>query len=247
MKSATFRFYEELNDFLPQDRRKVAFDYSFSGNPKIKDIIEMIGVPHGEIDLILVNGNSVNFNYRLLPNDRVSVYPVFESIDISPINHLRPKPLRSVKFILDVHLGRLAKYLRICGFDSVYENLDDDEIIKRSLMEKRIILTKDRGLLKNKKVTHGYWVRAKESKLQLREVFQRFGLEDKVELLIRCLLCNHKLRRIAKKAVMNLVSPSTFKFYDRFYYCPHCKKIYWEGSHYHNMIKLITDIQQKKS
>lgn len=243
-KTATFRFYEELNDFLPRKWRKVSFDFQFLGHPKIGEVIEMLGVPHSEVDLIIINGNSVNFNYRLEDEDCVSVYPTFESIDISSINHLRPRPLRQIKFILDVHLGRLAKYLRICGFDCVYENLDDDEIIDRALSEKRIILTKDRGLLKNKKVTHSYWVRSKESKQQLLEIFNRFDLKGKVKFLVRCLLCNNKLQPISKKDVKHLVPLNTTSYYEVFYQCPHCKKIYWEGSHYQNMSKLIEFVRQ---
>jgi uncharacterized protein len=244
MKSAKFRFYEELNDFLVSSRRKVSFDYSFSGDPKIKDVIEMIGVPHTEIDLILVNGVSVNFDYRLANADTVSVYPVFETFDISSITHLHPAPLRDVKFILDVHLGRLTKYLRICGFDCYYENLDDDAIIRCSLAEKRIILTKDKGLLKNKKVTHGYWVRSTKTKQQLLEVFNRFDLIKKVQFLVRCLLCNCKLQEICKKQVGNTVPERIIKYYDIFYFCPGCHKIYWKGSHYKNMLLLFTALKK---
>ncbi len=163
MKQAQFRFYEELNDFLPKNHRKATFLFKFVTQIRVGEAIESLGVPHTEIDLVLINGQSVSLSQQLQDNDRVAVYPVFESIDISAINYLRPKPLRKIKFILDVHLGRLAKYLRICGFDTLYENLEDNEIIKRSLQEKRIILTKDRGLLKNKRVTHGYWVQGKRA------------------------------------------------------------------------------------
>ncbi|MEJ2055090.1 MAG: MoaD/ThiS family protein, partial [Calditrichaceae bacterium] len=112
-KHITIRFYEELNDFLQRENRKKDINYTFTGNPSVKDVIEAIGVPHPEVDLILVNGNSVNFDYNIQPNDRVSVYPVFELLDISPVNKLRPEPLRKTKFILDVNLGRLAAKLRM--------------------------------------------------------------------------------------------------------------------------------------
>ncbi len=114
---ATFRFYEELNDFLSPDRRKIAFDYAFNGTPSVKDSIEAIGVPHPEVDLILVNDVSVGFDHLLNGGERVAVYPMFERVDISSLTRLRPNPLREPRFVLDVHLGKLARYLRLLGFD----------------------------------------------------------------------------------------------------------------------------------
>ena len=116
-RQITIRFYEELNDFLHKSLRKKAFTHSFTGTPTVKDIIESLGIPHTEIDLILANGNPVGFNYKPSGGDYVSVYPIFESLDISGTTRLRPKPLRFIRFILDVHLGKLARYLRMLGFD----------------------------------------------------------------------------------------------------------------------------------
>ena len=113
---AEFRFYEALNDFLPTARRKVSFAHAFAGTPAVVDVVEAIGVPHTEIDLILVDGASVGFDYRLRGGERVTVYPLFESLDIAPLVHLRPEPLREPRFILDVHLGRLAHYIRLLAF-----------------------------------------------------------------------------------------------------------------------------------
>ncbi|MGH8248973.1 MAG: Mut7-C RNAse domain-containing protein, partial [Gammaproteobacteria bacterium] len=118
--TAMLRFYEELNDFLPPSRRKTDFDLPINGRSSVKDLIESTGVPHTEIDLILVNGESVGFGYIVRPGDRISVYPVFETFDISPLNVLRPKPLRETRFVLDTHLGKLTRYLRLLGFDSLY-------------------------------------------------------------------------------------------------------------------------------
>jgi hypothetical protein len=140
MQVASFRFYAELNDFLPRAQRHTTFPYHFTGTPAVKDAIEAAGVPHPEVDLILVNGMSVAFDYPLRDGDRVAVYPVFESFDISPIVHLRPQPLRETKFILDVHLGKLAKHLRMLGFDTLYRNdYQDPDIIATALRERRII------------------------------------------------------------------------------------------------------------
>ncbi len=173
-----FRFYEELNDFLPFKYRKKRFEYNIATNTSVKDAIESLGVPHTEIDLILVNSNSVDFSCNLKEGDHVSVYPKFESFDIAELTKIRSEPLRKIKFILDVHLGKLAKYLRLLGFDTLYHNnLDDPEIIEIAKTEKRIILTRDLGILKNNKVTHGYWLRSQDSKEQLKEVIQRFDLK----------------------------------------------------------------------
>src|SRR5690606_6199379 len=120
-----------------------------------------------------------------------------------------------------------------------YENLNDDEIVAHSLMQKRIILTKDRGLLKNKSVTHGYWIRANDPKQQLIEVFQRFDLADKIQFLIRCLICNSKLKKVSKTELDLTLKKEAAKFYDDFFLCPLCNKIYWQGSHYRNMEQLI--------
>jgi hypothetical protein len=145
--SAEFRFYEELNDFLRPEQRKQTLTYRFNGNPGIKDPIEVFGVPHTEVDLIVVNGESVGFGYRLKDADRIAVYPVFEGFDISPIVRLREAPLRHTAFVVDVNLGKLARLLRLFGFDTLFANsFDDREIAAISVEQQRIILTRDRLL-----------------------------------------------------------------------------------------------------
>ena len=177
MSQVTFRFYAELNDFLPPPRRMVSFTHTFAGSVSVKDMIESLGVPHTEVDLILANGRSVDFTYLVAGGDRLSVYPVFESLDITPVLRVRPQPLRQTRFVLDTHLGRLASYLRLLGFDTLYRNdYADEELAHISSREKRILLTRDRGLLKRSEVTHGYCLRSTVSAEQLREVVQRFDL-----------------------------------------------------------------------
>lgn len=240
LKKVTLRFYEELNDFLPPDKRKRRFEHSFIDRTSIKDMIESLGVPHTEVDLILVNGNSVDFSYLVNDGDDISVYPVFESLDITNLQHLRAKPLRKPKFILDVHLGTLAKYMRMLGFDSLYKNnFSDDEIVKISLREKRTILTKDRGILKRTEVTHGYWLRSVKAENQIAEVIERFDLKKQIKELSRCLICNSQLNNIAKEKISDRLPPKVRKFQNKFYYCKECSKIYWKGSHYTNMLTVI--------
>lgn len=247
MKTAFFRFYEELNDFLPEKNRKKSLLYRFSGSPAVKDAIEAIGVPHIEVDLILINGKSVTFTHRLSKEDHVSVYPVFESLDISPVNRLRERPLRKTRFILDVHLGKLAKYLRMTGFDTLYEkHYSDSEIVEISLKEKRIILTRDIGVLKYKTVTHGYWIRSQDPYEQFNEVIRRFELIQNFQPFHRCMNCNGLIEKVTKDEVIHNLKPKTRQFYHDFYKCSKCNKIYWKGSHFKKMQHFIDSIERNK-
>jgi uncharacterized protein with PIN domain len=230
---ASFRFYEELNDFLPLDKKKIAFEYSFRGNPSVKDIIEAIGVPHVEVNLIQVNGQPVDFTYRLKNNDIVSVYPF-----------LRKKEWKEIKFILDVHLGKLAKYLRMFGFDTAYQNdYNDKKIIEISLDENRIILTRDIGILKVKSVSNGYFIRDQNSKTQLIEVLKHFDLYHAIIPFSRCIKCNDKLEKIEKEKIIQQLEPLTLKYFDTFFICTHCQSIFWEGSHFDRMSSFISTIK----
>lgn len=237
---AEFRFYEELNDFLPAESRKQTVPYSFDGHPGIKDSIEALGVPHSEVDLIVVNGQSVGFDYQLMAGDRVAVYPCFESMDISPITKLRAGPLRRTAFILDVHLGKLARLLRLLGFDSLYRNdYDDPEIVAIAAAEHRIILTRDRGLLFHGKVTHGYFVRSTKPVEQAREIVRRLDLAGGIRPFTRCIACNTEVVAVPKEAVADKLQPLTLKHYDVFSRCSGCGRIYWKGSHYDRLVPRI--------
>jgi uncharacterized protein with PIN domain len=243
MNVAFFRFYEELNEFLSPDKRKRELEYRFNGRPSVKDAIEAIGVPHVEVDLILINGRSVDFSERIADGYRISVYPVFETIDITSATRLRPKPLRELKFILDVHLGKLTKYLRLCGFDSLFSQFfEDREIIETALMEKRIILTRDKQLLKDRRVTHGYWIRSQEHYEQLREVFVRFDLRDRMALFTRCISCNTILEEVDMEEIKDRLLADTSRYFSKFTRCPGCDRIFWEGSHYDNMKRIISEV-----
>lgn len=239
-RTAEFRFYAELNDFLPPDRQGKTFPWVFNGSPSVKDVIEAIGVPHPAIDVILVNGLSVDFNYRLRPGDRVSVYPMFEGLDITPVIRLREKPLRRTAFICDVHLGRLSRLLRMLGFDTLYRNdYGDPEIIRIALQERRIILTRDRGILKNTLVTHGYWLRKQVPAEQAREVLSRFDLYRQIEPFARCISCNGLIEEVPKEDVSDRLPPRTKIDFNEFHRCTGCGKVYWRGSHYQAMSGLI--------
>ncbi|MCD4696611.1 MAG: Mut7-C RNAse domain-containing protein, partial [Bacteroidales bacterium] len=147
---------------------------------------------------------------------------------------------RKTKFILDVHLGKLARYLRMLGFDTLYENnYPDPQIIDIAKKEKRIILTRDVGILKNSAVTHGYWVRSQNPREQLREVITRFDLSVNIKPLFRCMECNGIIEKVDKKEIIDQLKPKTKKYFNEFFRCTQCKKVYWEGSHYKKMINSI--------
>ncbi len=246
-KKAYFRFYEELNDFLPPQRKKTKFPYEFEGRPSVKDAIESIGVPHTEVDLVLANGESVPFSFHLGDGDTISVYPVFESMDISPVTRLRPKPLRTLKFVLDVHLGKLAKYMRMLGFDTLYETgYDDMDIVAIAGNEKRIILTRHRELLKMKVVTHGYWIRSTNPLKQAAEVIHRFDMISSSKPFYRCLACNGIIMKTDKESVLPCIEAGTKRYYEEFSRCTSCGKIYWKGTHYERMERIIEKLMNDK-
>jgi len=233
MASVRLRCYAELNDFLTPRRRQAEFALPCAAGAAVKDVVESAGVPHTEVDLILVNGRSVDFGHPLQDGDRVSAYPVFESLDIRPVLHLRPAPLRETRFVLDVHLGRLAGLLRLLGFDTLYRNdLDDAELARISRDERRILLTRDRGALKRSQVTHGYYVRRDQPREQAVEVLRRFDLAGGVQPFTRCMRCNGLLRPASKAEVFDRLEPKTRLYYDDFRQCEGCGRVYWRGSHY---------------
>jgi uncharacterized protein with PIN domain len=226
------RFYEELNDFLPFSKQKVLYSIYLQDNPSIKAVVESEGIPHTEVDLILINGHSVTFQEKVHDNDYISVYPKFESFDISSINVIRLKPLREPKFILDVHLGKLARYMRMLGFDSVYDNsFTDAELIRVSVQENRTLLTRNRKLLMKKEIERGYWIRNEQIFDQVYELFQRFDLKNSIKWFSLCTICNGNLHIVEEELVRKQFPE--FKFYQdtSFYQCDQCNHIYWNGSH----------------
>jgi len=242
MKRATIRFYAELNDFLPEPGRARTQEVRFHVEPSVKDVIESFGVPHTEVDLVLINGRSVDFSERVHDGDRIAVYPMFESIDIRPVLKVRPEPLRDPRFVLDVHLGRLTAYLRMLGFDAVRPpGAHDEELARISSCERRILLTRDRGLLKRSEVTHGYWVRETRPRRQLAEVVQRFDLAALIRPFTRCLRCNVELEPASREAVAQRVPEGVWERHNEFRTCPACGSVYWKGSHYQRMKRLIEE------
>lgn len=239
------RFYEELNDFLPAEQRKVTFTHELNRRTSIKDVIESFGVPHTEVEIILINGESVDFSTIVQDGDRISVYPVFESIDVFPLIRLRPDTLRHPTFVIDSNLGRLARYLRMLGFDCLYSNTYTDKTIATIASEQhRTVLTRDRTLLRRKVITHGYFVREVRPRFQVKEVLTRFDLTRLIQPFTRCINCNGELAKVEKQAVIHLLEPKTKKYYDSFKQCSGCQQIYWKGSHHQRAMALINELTQ---
>jgi uncharacterized protein with PIN domain len=243
MSKAIFRFYEELNDFLPKHRRKTDFQVNFKGRRSIKDMIEALGVPHPEIDLILVNGKSVDFACILQDGDRVSVYPVFESLNIENVSRLRKIPLRRTKFIADIDLADIVKYMRALGFDVCFDSsLSARKIVEVSKRENRIILTKSRKLLKFKEVTHAIFIRSETTEQQIKRIIDFLDIKDSIKPFSRCLRCNSLVKSVPKESIADRIPLKTKAFCDQYTYCKSCDKIYWNGTHFINMNKTIADI-----
>ena len=216
MVTATFRFYEELNDFLARERRKREFAVPCARAASVKHMIEALGVPHTEVELILINGESVGFDRLLQDGDRVAVYPKFEANDITPLLRVREHPLRSIRFVADAHLGGLAHLLRMTGFDTLYDNNFRDEAIEAiAAGEGRIVLSRDRELFKRRGITHGCYVRALRSADQVREVFARLDLARSARPFTLCLTCNVPLHDVEKALVLDRLPPSVRERYDR--------------------------------
>jgi uncharacterized protein len=240
MPSASVRFYGSLNDFLPAARRQSTLVCGFDSSPSVKDLVEALGVPHPEIDLLIVNGQSVDFGYRVRDGDRVAVYPLIRTLDLADTVRLQPTALLEPRFIADVHLGRLTAYLRLAGFDAQYRNnYSDEEIVSGSTSDDRVLLTRDVGVLKHASVRRGYFVRETEPGRQLVEVLAHFDLVPVAAPFTRCLRCNSRLDLVAKDQIEYLLQARTREYYREFSRCPTCGRIYWQGSHYARMRTFI--------
>ncbi len=243
MAKADFRFHAELNHFLPPSKRQVSFTHNFEERASIKDTIESFGVPHPEVDAIAVNGKAVDFSYIVQDGDRIQVHPVSTASEVSAPVSVRP-PLPSVsRFVLDVHLGKLAASLRMLGFDTLYRNdYDDEELAQISASEQRILLTRDKGLLMRSLVTYGYYVRATNPEQQVVEVLRRFDLFSKVLPFQRCIRCNGLLEPVAKETIIDQLPEKTRLAINEFHRCRQCRQIYWRGSHYEKMQQFIEEV-----
>ncbi|MHB1213537.1 MAG: Mut7-C RNAse domain-containing protein [Thiobacillus sp.] len=243
MVTATFRFYEELNDFLAPRRRRREFTVPCAEAATTKHMIEALGVPHTEVELVLVNGESAGLDRLLEDGDRVAVYPHFRTIDVTPLLRVHAPPPRDPRFVADAHLGGLAHMLRLLGFDTLYDNrFHDDIIVALAGQEGRIVLTRDRELLKRRAVAQGCYVHALKSAAQLREIVARLDLIRGARPFTRCLHCNAPLRPVDKASVLDRLPPRVRSHYDDFSTCDVCGRVYWKGSHWRNMRRLLDGV-----
>jgi len=238
-QTAEVRVYGPLNDFLPIHQRQSTCVRSVSGTTTVKDLVEGLGIPHPEIDLIVVNGVPAAFDHVVRQADRIAVFPRFTTVDISTVTRVRPAPLDEIRFVADVHLGTLARRLRLLGLDTVYRpDADDADLAETAHREGRILLTRDRALLKRRIVAHGYFIRATRPHDQLVEVIRRF---DPLVLdpFSRCIHCNTGLHEVSKESIDAALPPQTRQHYDQFNACAGCGRIYWKGSHWKRLTHAI--------
>ncbi len=242
---ADLRFYAELRDFLSSDRRSGMVGRSFDVPGSVKDMIEACGVPHTEVEVILANGIAVDFSYQVQDRDRISIYPPFQDFDVEPTWRVSPEPLPEPRFVLDGHLGRLARYLRLLGFDSVYDmEWTDPELVEISTREDRVLLTRDVGLLMHAVLTRGYFVRVTDPREQLIEVARRFDLISVLDAFTKCMVCNGELRVVEKEEIADRLLPKTRQHYDDFRRCTDCERIYWKGSHYAQLQEVVDRVKK---
>jgi uncharacterized protein len=225
----TVRAYAGLGDLLDSRELTVPF-----GTPRsVKDLVESIGIPHVELDLVVVDGTSVGFDHLLTGGERVAVYPPFH--DLAPIGdgrRLWPAPPEPRRFVLDVHLGTLARRLRLLGFDCWYRTDADDALLATiAEADDRILLSRDRQLLMRRTIVHGYLPRSGDPDRQLTEVVRRYDLDLRARPLTRCVPCNGRLEPVTKDEVNHLLPPGTRRNFDTFARCRDCGQVFWSGAH----------------
>jgi len=240
------RAYAELNDFLGTESRGVTVRRPFRPHQTVKDVLEALGIPHTEVDLILVNGNAEDFAHRPTSGDRIAAYPMFVTLDVGSTARLRPVPLRDPRFVIDVNLGRLARLLRVLGFDVWWSSdADDQTLADLSLGQQRILLTRDRGLLKRRAITHGLFVRSDHPEEQTLEVIRRLDLRHRLAPFTRCVRCNGRLFSVSKEEVIDHLEPLTRLYYDDFSRCTECGRIYWRGSHRARLVSFVEGLRNQ--
>jgi len=241
------RCYAELNDFLPPDRRQREIDVRLDAPAPVRHLIVNLGIPPTEVELVMIGGVSVDLDAGLQDGDRVALYPMFESLDVSPLLRVRRRPLRTVRFIADAHLGRLARYLRLLGFDTLFSNdLGDERLASIAAGEGRIVLSRDRNLLMRRMITHGLYVPHKRASEQVQHVLDRLDLYRLIRPFTRCTVCNGLLVAVPKHEVEDELPPRVVTAFREFWRCTGCSRVYWKGSHYDRLASFVEDLSAAK-
>jgi len=239
-----FRFYGQLNDFLPAQWRYGRFARLLHAPASVKDVIESLGVPHPEVDVITANGEAIDFTYRVGADDHIAVYPMFRNMDVDGLQRVGIDPPRPVRFALDIHLRKLASLLRLAGFDAVLLT-DDAEVAAVSAREDRVALTRDVGLLKRSVIQYGRWIRNTDAEQQLVEVLDRFGIVDEMHPFARCMECNTPVVHVDIASIADRLPADTREAFTEFRRCPGCERVYWQGSHYVRLVDLLERARQR--
>ena len=238
------RFHGDLNAFLGSRAGGAIIERKLAEKTSIKDIIESCGVPHTEVDLILVDEQPVGFGHTLGDDAKVKVFPIENRSTVHTEKRLQTAGIS--RFVADGHLGGLMRNLRLLGFDVVYsQEADDRQLLDVMAREDRALLTRDRRLLMHGIVQHGYWPRSQNPHEQTIEVVRRFDLSELIAPFTRCLRCNAPLEAAAKADIINKLEPLTKIHYDQFRRCPGCQQIYWSGSHFAKLQKRIEEIRSR--
>lgn len=239
-----FRFHGDLSFFLPRENQARDVTKTLSEKTAVKDAIESCGVPHPEVDLICCDGVVVRFEHCVTSETNIDVYGLIDS-PAKPGEGLQQR--RVTKFVADGHLGKLARDLRLLGFDVLYDQNASDSLLAASCADDRALLTRDRRLLMHKVVRHGYCPRSDDPDEQIVEVMRRFDLTELIAPYTRCLQCNGLVVKVNKADVIDQLEPLTKIHYDDFHRCPECGKIYWSGSHFSKLEARLEKIRQAMS
>jgi uncharacterized protein with PIN domain len=231
--AATVRVAAELRFLLPPRRRLGDLRVPLDGTSSLGHVVESLGVPRTEVGTLLVDGEPVPPAYRLGPGDLVEVRPVS-----------RPQPVAAHRYLLDVHLGAQARRMRLLGLDTAYRNdADDAELVAQAEAERRVLLTRDRGLLRRRALTAGAYVRGEVADEQLGDVLDRFApAPPDLAPWTRCLACNGVLAAVPVEQVAHQLEPGTLRTYREFSRCPRCGRAYWRGAHAHRLERVVEQV-----
>ncbi len=241
----SIHFNRELNQFLSREKRHQIYQVISHDARTIKDLIEAEGIPHTEVDIIKVNGDVVDFHYQIKSGDQIEIFQLITPKNLDMIVRLGRPPLPHLRFVADVNLGKLTKHLRMLGIDcSFAPHWNDLDLAHVSVAEERILLTRDRGLLKRKIIHHGIYIHSSEPAHQIEELVKRINITEFIKPFTRCLACNGLLMAVEKKEIQSRVPDETYRHINEFYGCDQCDKIYWQGAHWQRLHEMTQTLMR---